>query len=167
VAGWRNPTQRPSLVWWLTGIAVLFSSSAWIRDTVLSLWYEVGPFVKKTRAPGMALYIVSFVLAVFARLARRDREQGAPTAGRTWMIVGGVLLVLPWASVRRIAESLRAVQAWPAEYLAQFRRTAQSAAGDIRMARRQRVCPGYGRWLVFLFARGRIEGRVLALALRS
>jgi len=95
VAGWRNKGHR-RLTWWLTGIAALFLLIGMGSATPFySLWYEVAPFVKKTRAPGMALYIVSFVLAVFAAFgAQRIENKETPTAGRTWMVVGGVLFVL-------------------------------------------------------------------------
>jgi len=65
-----------------------------------------------------------------------------------------------------IAESLAGGQDLPAQYLTQFTHTAQSAAGAIRLgAAGSALALVLIGGLVFLFARGRIEGRVLALAL--
>jgi len=59
--------KRRRLTLWLAGIGVLFLLVSLGRSTPFyRLWYEVVPFVKQTRAPGMALYIVALVISMFA-----------------------------------------------------------------------------------------------------
>lgn len=59
------------------------------------LWYAVVPFVKQTRAPGMALYIVALVLAVFAAFGveRIQRGEGKQHA-KGWLVGAGVVVLL-------------------------------------------------------------------------
>ncbi len=58
------------------------------------------PFVKQTRAPGMAFYVVAFVTAVYAALgaARLERDEGR-THPRVWLVVAAVIAVLALAGV--------------------------------------------------------------------
>jgi hypothetical protein len=85
--------RRRRLVWWLGGIGLLFFLVS-MGDTTpfYRLWWTVMPLVRKTRAPGMAFFIVAFVTAVFAALgvARLERGEG----GRhviAWLVGAGVV----------------------------------------------------------------------------
>jgi len=93
--------DRKKLVLWLGGIGVLFllvtlgSSTPFYR-----LWYAVVPYVKQTRAPGMALYVVALILAVFAglgvdRLLRREGDRHV----LVWLAGGALVVVLALAGV--------------------------------------------------------------------
>jgi hypothetical protein len=92
---------RRRLVWWLGGIGLLFLLVSLAGATPFyRLWYAVMPMVKKTRAAGMAFYIPSFVMAVFAALgvARLERGEGA-RAPRIWLVAGAVVALLALAGV--------------------------------------------------------------------
>jgi hypothetical protein len=89
------------------------------------VWWEVMPFVKKTRAPGMALYVVSLVLAALAAFGVERVEQGgASRRGLTWAVIGGAVALLALAGLPgTMAESLaQGVQ------MAHGRQTATAAA---------------------------------------
>ena len=59
------------------------------------LWYAVVPFVKQTRAPGMALYIVALVLAVFAAFGVERIQRGEGKQHATgWLAAAGVVVLL-------------------------------------------------------------------------
>ena len=87
---------RRRLVLWLGGIGLLFLLiSMGAATPFYQVWWAVMPLVKKTRAPGMAFFVPSFVTACFAafgveRLERRE-------AGRhllPWFLAAGVVIVL-------------------------------------------------------------------------
>jgi len=70
-------TSRRTLAWWLLGIGVLFLLVTLGGSTpFFRVWWAVVPYVKKTRAPGMALYVVSFVVAMFAAMGVERLERG-------------------------------------------------------------------------------------------
>ena len=70
-------TSRRRLAWWMLGIGVLFLLVALGGSTpFFRLWWAVVPYVKKTRAPGMALYIVSLATAMFAAMGVERLERG-------------------------------------------------------------------------------------------
>ena len=106
--------DRRRMILWLGGIGLLFLLVALGSATpFFRLWWEVVPFSKSMRAPGMALFIVAFVTAVLAAFGV-DRV-GAGKAGRfapVALIVGGLVAVLGMAGVPgEVAESLgRAVE---------------------------------------------------------
>ncbi len=84
------------LTYWLAGIGALFLLVSLGASTPFyRLWYAVVPFVKQTRAPGMALYIVAFVLSVFAALGveRLERREGRSQIS-AWLAVGGAVMLL-------------------------------------------------------------------------
>jgi hypothetical protein len=87
---------RRRLALWLGGIGLLFLLVALGASTPFyRLWYNVVPFVKQTRAAGMALYIVALVVAVFAGLGV-DRLQRGEGRSHTiaWIgVAGGVVLL--------------------------------------------------------------------------
>ncbi len=89
-------TKRRRLALWLGGIGLLFLLVALGASTPFyRLWYEVVPFVKQTRAAGMALYIVALVVAVFAALGveRLQRGEGRRHA-MAWLVIAGAVIVL-------------------------------------------------------------------------
>jgi hypothetical protein len=70
-------TSRRKLAWWMFGIGLLFLLVSLGGSTpFFRLWWAVVPYVKKTRAPGMALYIVSLVTATFAAMGVERLERG-------------------------------------------------------------------------------------------
>lgn len=70
-------TARRTLRWWMLGIGVLFLLVAMGDSTPFyRIWYALVPYVRKTRAPGMALYVVSLVTAMFAGLGVERLERG-------------------------------------------------------------------------------------------
>lgn len=155
--------NKRHLVIWLgsTGLLLLLvalgSSTPFYR-----LWWEVMPFVKQTRAPGMALYVVSFVLAVLAALGveRVELRHGVRHA-TAWIGIGGVIALLG------------AVGAFGAlaESFAQGGELATARLAQIEMAREGirwgAVSAGLGLVIVgvlaALYAKGKIALGVLGL----
>jgi Bacterial membrane protein YfhO len=75
-------TSRRTFRWWMLGIGILFLLVALGDSTPFyRLWYALVPYVNKTRAPGMALYVVSLVAATFAAMGveRLERGEGKKT----------------------------------------------------------------------------------------
>ena len=107
--------ERRRMILWLGGIGLLFLLIAMGSATpFFRLWWEVVPFSKSMRAPGMALFIVAFVTAVLAAFGVDRVEAGkagrfAPVA----LIVGGLVTLLGLSgALGMIAESLgRGVEA--------------------------------------------------------
>jgi len=136
VAGAFAPGRR-RLVLWVTGIGGLFLLIALGAATPFyRVWWTIMPFVKQTRAPGMALYVVALMLAILAALGV-DRlfdteEHGQRRRGVAWAVIGGVVLLLGVVGLAgAIAESFaQAIQ------MAQGRATvaaAQAGQGAIRL----------------------------------
>jgi hypothetical protein len=70
---------RRRLIAWLGGIGGLFLLIGLGAGTPFyRIWWAVMPFMKQVRAPGMALYIVALVLAIYAALGveRVERKEG-------------------------------------------------------------------------------------------
>jgi hypothetical protein len=100
---------RRRLKWWLAGIAALFMLVALGGSTPFyRLWYAVMPFMKQVRAAGMAFYIPSFVVAVFAalgvdRLLRREGKKHV----QIWLGAGaGIALLALIGAFGGLAEAL-------------------------------------------------------------
>jgi len=88
--------ERRRLLWWMGGICVLFLLIALGQATPFyKLWWSVMPYVRKTRAPGMVFFVVSFCTALFAAFGaeRLERRDGA-THVRVWLIAAGVIALL-------------------------------------------------------------------------
>jgi hypothetical protein len=86
-------TSRRPLARWMLGIGVLFLLVSLGGHTPFyRLWWAVIPYVKKTRAPGMALYVVSLVTAMFAAMGVERLERGE--GKRTLQVALGVAAVL-------------------------------------------------------------------------
>jgi hypothetical protein len=101
--------ERRRIVLWLSAISLLFLLVALGAGTPFyRLWYDVMPFMKQVRAPGMALYLVAFVIAVFAAFGVERLERGEGKDWPRWSIIaGGVVAVLALAGVfGAIAQSL-------------------------------------------------------------
>ncbi len=94
ILGLRGPRRRLAL--WLGGVGLLFLLVALSDRTFFyRAWWSLMPFVKQTRAPGMAFYVVAFVGALLAafgveRLERRD----GPRHLRAWLGVGVAIALL-------------------------------------------------------------------------
>lgn len=102
-------TSRRTLRWWMLGIGALFLLVALGSSTPFyRLWYALVPYVNKTRAPGMALYVVSLVAATFAAMGveRLERGEGKQTL-QIVLGAGGLLAILAAAGVfGAMAESM-------------------------------------------------------------
>ncbi len=102
-------TSRRTLRWWMLGIGVLFLLVSLGGSTPFyRLWYALVPYVNKTRAPGMALYVVSLVAATFAAMGVERLERGeGKQAFQILLGVGAVTVVLAAAGVfGAMAESM-------------------------------------------------------------
>ncbi len=101
--------QRRRMILWLGGIGLLFLLIALGASTpFFRLWWEIVPFSKSMRAPGMALFIVTFVTAVLAAFgADRVASGDAPRFARVALVVGAVVALLGLTGAfGAIAESL-------------------------------------------------------------
>lgn len=94
-------STRRRLVWWLGGIAVLFLLVCLGSGTPFyRLWYALVPYVSKTRAPGMALYVVALALSALAALGVERLEGGAGKRAIQIALAGaGFALILALAGV--------------------------------------------------------------------
>src|SRR5213083_893348 len=101
--------ERRRLILWVGGIGLLFLLiSLGAATPFYKLWWAVMPLVSKTRAPGMAFFVVAFVVAIFAEfgvdraLGKDGRRAMTPT-----LIIGAMVALLgitgAWGHV---AESL-------------------------------------------------------------
>lgn len=88
--------ERRRLVWWLGGIGVLFLLVSLGGSTPFyRLWWAVMPYIKKVRAAGMAFFLPSFVVAVFAALGAARLERGEGQRWPLWALaVGAVVAAL-------------------------------------------------------------------------
>jgi len=89
-------TGRRRLAFWLGGIGLLFLLVALGASTPFyRLWYNVVPFVKQTRAAGMAFYIVALVVATFAAFGvERLQEGDGRRHAVAWLAVAGAVVLL-------------------------------------------------------------------------
>ena len=110
VLGAAAPERRRQILW-LGGIGFLFLLISLGADTPFyRLWWTLMPLVKKTRAPGMALYVVALVTAIFAGLgADRTLRRDGPRLLTPSLVVGGLLAVLGISgALGHLAQSLAA-----------------------------------------------------------
>lgn len=153
---------RRRLVWWLGGIGLLFMLVALGSSTPFyRLWWSVMPFMKKVRAPGMAFYIVSFVVCVFAAFGVERLERGEGKRWGAWaMGIGAAIALLAAAGTfGGLAVSL-------ADY--RVADIARGAAGPIRLGAllsgAALVAAGV---VVWMYHRGAIKPMGFALALMA
>ncbi len=88
--------RRRRLVLWLGGIGLLFLLVSLGAGTPFyQVWWALMPYVKATRAPGMAFYVVALVVAIFAGLgaARLERKEGSKHV-TGWFVAAGAVLLL-------------------------------------------------------------------------
>jgi len=86
---------RRKLVWWLVGIGGLFLLVCLGNGTPFyRLWYALVPYVKQTRAPGMALYVVALSVSMLAAFGVERLEQGEGKRGMQIALAGAALLLL-------------------------------------------------------------------------
>ena len=91
--GLGSPRRR--LVKWIAGIAVLFLLIALGGATPFyRLWYAIVPYVNKTRAPGMASFVVALATAVLAACGAERLERGEGKRVATRAVVAAVVLAL-------------------------------------------------------------------------
>ena len=85
--------ERRRFVSWFCAIGGLFLLVALGTSTpFFQLWWSVVPFVKSTRAPGMALFVVSFIVSVFAAFGAQRLLRGDGAKHITaWFVVGGLV----------------------------------------------------------------------------
>ena len=88
--------ERRRLVLWVGGIGLLFLLiSLGAATPFYTLWWALMPLVKKTRAPGMAFFVVALVTAVLAGLGVDGLRAARHTrAMRVALIVGGLVSLL-------------------------------------------------------------------------
>ena len=92
------------LRWWFAGIGVLFLLIGLGGATPFyRLWWAIMPYVKQMRAPGMAFFVVAFVVACFAGFGVERLERQADNRGlthvRSWSIAAGVIMLLALVGV--------------------------------------------------------------------
>jgi hypothetical protein len=87
---------RRRMILWLGGIGLLFLLVALGGATPFYrlLWYEFVPFVKQTRAPGMALYILAFIVATYAAFGSERLEKGEGTQFAVGCLAAGGVVAL-------------------------------------------------------------------------
>src|SRR5207253_8392321 len=101
--------ERRRFVLWAGGIGLLFLLISLGAGTpFFKLWWTVMPLVKKTRAPGMAFYVVALVTAMFAGLGVERALRGEGRRVMTpALILGGIVALLGVTGVfGHIAEAL-------------------------------------------------------------
>ena len=106
--GVTAPERRRQILW-LGGIGLLFLLiSLGAATPFYRVWWTLMPLVKKTRAPGMAFYVVALVTAVFAGLGAERALKGDGRRVMTpALIVGGIVALLGVTGVfGHIAEAL-------------------------------------------------------------
>jgi membrane protein YfhO len=97
--------KERSLRLWLAGIGLLFLLIGLGKGTPFyHVWWAVMPYVKQMRAPGMAFFVVAFVVSCFAafgveRLERQRDDASIRVHLQTWLIAAGVLALLAAAGL--------------------------------------------------------------------
>ena len=158
-------TARRTLRWWMLGIGLLFLLVALGDSTPFyRVWYALVPYVNKTRAPGMALYVVSLAAATFAAMGveRLERGEGKQTL-QIALGIGGLTAILAAAGAfGAMAESV-ARGLTPSGELVQ---TAIAAGSGIRIgALGSAVALAVVAGLGLAFLAGRVKGPAFCLLL--
>ncbi len=107
--------ERRRLILWAGGIGLLFLLiSLGAATPFYKLWWTVMPLVSKTRAPGMAFFVVALVTAIFAALGvdRALGKDGRRAMTPTLIIGAMVALLAITGAWGHVAEALaRGIQA--------------------------------------------------------
>ncbi len=86
--------ERRRLILWLGGVGGLFLLiSLGAATPFYKVWWSIMPFVKQTRAPGMALFVVAFVIATLAAFGVEEIEKNKRKPFLP-LIVGGAVVAL-------------------------------------------------------------------------
>jgi len=110
--------ERRRQVLWLAGIGLLLLLiSLGAATPFYRVWWALMPLVKKTRAPGMAFFVVALVTALFAGLGADRALRGEGKRVMTpALILGGIVALLGVTGVLgHIAEGLAAAKAAAAD----------------------------------------------------
>ncbi|MBI4419588.1 MAG: YfhO family protein, partial [Gemmatimonadetes bacterium] len=162
--------ERRRVVWWLGGIGALFLLiSLGAATPFYRVWWTLMPFVKQTRAPGMAFFVVALVVSSLAAFGveRLERGQGRRHAV-AWLAVGGLCCLLAFSgALGGIAESFaRDHQAQGAQMGRDLPATARAAADGIRWGGVVSALALLGVGVVTLGAlRGMLNPMAVAIAL--
>src|SRR2546423_12991356 len=111
--GIAAPERRRQILW-LGGIGLLFLLiSLGAATPFYKVWWTLMPLVKKTRAPGMAFYVVALVTAAFAGLGVERARKGVGKRLMTpALITGGIVALLGvTGTFGHIAEALAGAKA--------------------------------------------------------
>ena len=103
--------ERRRLVVWVGGLGLLFLLVSLGAGTPFyRVWWAVMPLVKKTRAPGMAFFVVALMVALLAGMGaeRLERKEGRPHL-TAWLVAAGIVALLAVTGVfGAMAQSLAA-----------------------------------------------------------
>ncbi len=155
--GLAAPERRRQIVW-LGGIGLLFLLiSLGAATPFYKVWWTLMPLVKKTRAPGMAFYVVALVTAMFSGVGVERALKGEGRRVMTSaLILGGIVALLGATGVfGHIAEALAAGKA----------ATARAAEAAILWGAATSGLALAGTAAVLGPAQGRLTPRLGALAL--
>ena len=149
-------STRRKIVWWLGGIAVLFLLVSLGGATPFyRLWYAIVPYVNKTRAPGMSLYVVALAVSGLAALGVERLERGE--GKRAMQIALGAAAFVALLALSGVLGSI-------AEGIARAnQREASAAQQGIRFgALGSAIGLGFVAALVLAYLGGRIKPRAFA-----
>jgi hypothetical protein len=86
---------RRRLLLWLGGLGLLYLLiSLGAATPFYRVWWTLMPLVKKTRAPGMAFFVVAFVVAIFAALGAERAARGESRRAALSMVIAGAAVAL-------------------------------------------------------------------------
>jgi hypothetical protein len=151
------------LKWWLAGIGGLFLVVSLASSTPLyQLWWRFVPYAGQVRAPGMAFFVVTLIVAIFAGFGVDRLERGelkvAPVA---WLAAGAFVAIIAAGGV------LGSVAlGWAGALQAQLGRPLVDAAGAAQAGIRSGgVTSGLALLLLGALAWGHRRGRLKPVAL--
>ena len=158
-AGWRR--RRMALP--LAAIGVLFLLIALGGHTPFyRLWYEVMPYMKKVRAPGMAFFLVALPVAMFAGMGV-DRLRRQDVSPRMVLGVFGALALFAVLSVTGILQGFAIGLADPRMAVHAASNADALAAGGLRAL----LFVAAGAALAWALAAGKLRGTWPAFALAA